>query len=148
MSTPKTPISVVLIGIHAGIGAPIAEGLRPDFDVIHFIQTFPTAQAELPHVLRGEAPPTDPTNTVGSADYSRGGARAVLFGRGFSQAQAEELYAANKSFEGVAWIVGDDAKRPEGTGPPSGADKIMLGIFKEQLEKWVKDGEKGGLVLY
>ncbi|KAI0465573.1 hypothetical protein F4859DRAFT_376801 [Xylaria cf. heliscus] len=64
--------------------------------VIRFIQTYPAAESDLPYLLRGEAPPTAPTNAVGSADYSRGPARAIVFGRGFSQKQAEDLYAANK----------------------------------------------------
>ncbi|KAI0449566.1 hypothetical protein F5B21DRAFT_509062 [Xylaria acuta] len=159
-TTPTPPIPIVLVGIHTEIGEPVAEGLRPDFDVIRFIQTFSAAQSDLPHLLRGSAPPDAATNTVGSADYSRGGARAVLFGRGFSQRQAEELYAANKDQGGegegeggaaVVWIAGAEANRPAGLPlepPPPGIEKIMVPVFKAQLEKWVKGGCKGGLVLY
>ncbi|KAI1746635.1 hypothetical protein F4782DRAFT_536237 [Xylaria castorea] len=154
MSTLTPPIPVVLVGIHTEIGGPVAEGLRPDFDVIRFVQTFSAAQSDLPYLLRGEAPPPEapPTNSVGSADYSRGPARAVLFGRGFSQRQAEELYDANKKTEEetVVWIAGEESKRPtDFENPPPGTDKVMVPLFKGLLEKWVKEGEgKGGLVLY
>ncbi|KAI0551794.1 hypothetical protein F4679DRAFT_582252 [Xylaria curta] len=151
MPTLTPPVPVVLIGIHAEIGEPVAEGLRPDFDVIRFVQTFSAAQADLPYLLRGEEPPTPATNAVGSGDYSRGPARAVLLGRGFSQQQAEDLYNANKGVEGVAWFAGDESKRPEGADsqdPPPGTSKVMPQVMKGLLEKWVKEGAKGGLVLY
>ncbi|KAI8950160.1 hypothetical protein F4801DRAFT_579776 [Xylaria longipes] len=175
MSTPTPPIPIVLVGIHTEIGEPVASGLRPDFDgtslppfpspsplhpplattnpsrptVIRFIQTFAAAQSDLPYLLRGESPPDAATNTVGSGDFSRGPARAVLFGRGFSQRQAEELYAANKTAaEGVVWVAGDEAKRPAGFEPPPGIEKVMVPIFRGALEKWVEEGGKGGLVLY
>ncbi|TRX96390.1 hypothetical protein FHL15_002662 [Xylaria flabelliformis] len=152
MSTQTSPIPVVLVGIHTEIGEPVSAGLRPDFDVIRFIQTFAAAQSDLPHLLQGKEPPTAPTNSVGSGDYSHGPARAVLFGRGFSQQQAEELYNANKDIEGVVWIAGEEAKRPKDVkdiqNPPPGTDKVIVPIFKGLLEKWVKEGGKGGLLLY
>ncbi|KAI1744795.1 hypothetical protein F4680DRAFT_235385 [Xylaria scruposa] len=151
MSTQTPTIPVVLVGIHTEIGEPVSEGLRPEFDVIRFVQTFSAAQADLPYLLRGEEPPTPPTNSVGSADYSRGPARAVLFGRGFSQKQAEDLYNANKGVEGVVWIAGEESKRPKDADvqdPPPGTNKVMVPVLKGLLEKWVKEGAKGGLVLY
>ncbi|KAI1354008.1 hypothetical protein F5Y01DRAFT_34928 [Xylaria sp. FL0043] len=171
MSTLTPPVPIVLIGIHTEIGAPVAEGLRPEWDVIRFIQTFTAAKSDLPSLLHGEAPPSPPTNTVGSHSYSRP-ARAVLFGRGFTQAQAEELFNLYKNETpvpaeegGVLWAAGAEDKRPkdlEGmVEPPRGIEGVMVKTFKGLLEDWKerveggrdikekgKEGKEGELVLY
>ncbi|KAF2965885.1 hypothetical protein GQX73_g7701 [Xylaria multiplex] len=151
MST-STPVSIVLIGLHAEIGAPIAEGLRPDWEVVRMIQSFEAAKADLPYILQGQAPPTAPINSVGSGDYSRP-VRAVIFGRGFTQEQAETLYGlySAEAKEPVLWVAGAAANRGPGTEPPPGVEKIMVPIFKEILKKGVEGGEgkgKSELVLY
>ncbi|KAI0189910.1 hypothetical protein F4808DRAFT_32012 [Astrocystis sublimbata] len=155
MSTPQAPIPIVLIGIHAEIGEAVAAGLRPEFDIIRFIQTQSAAHTDLPYLLRGENPPSATTNSAGSADFSHGAPRAVIMGRGFSQAKAEELFAAYKDItptgkeeEKVVFIASSDATRPAGLEPPPGIEKIMVGVFREQLEGWVRGGMRGGLVLY
>ncbi|KAI1276352.1 hypothetical protein F5Y07DRAFT_399608 [Xylaria sp. FL0933] len=164
MSTLTPPVPIVLIGIHTEIGAPVAEGLRPEWDVIRFIQTFTAAQHDLPSLLRGETPPSPATNTVGSHSYTRP-ARAVLLGRGFTQAQAEELFTLYKNETpvsagegGVLWAAGAEDKRPagvEGMEPPRGIEGVMVRTFRGVLEDWKRrvegregKGEKGELVLY
>ncbi|KAK5626619.1 hypothetical protein RRF57_002334 [Xylaria bambusicola] len=151
-STLTSPIPIVLIGIHTEIGRPVAE-------IVRFIQTYEAAQADLPYLLRGEAPPNAPTNSVGSGDYSRP-AHAVLFGRGFTQQQAEMLYAqhaASVASPPVLWAAGAEANRkplPAGVEIPPNVDKIVVPIFKGLLEEWKKktvevEGKKEGeLVLY
>ncbi|KAI1422700.1 hypothetical protein F5Y12DRAFT_799302 [Xylaria sp. FL1777] len=159
MSTLTPPVPIVLIGIHTEIGSAVAEGLRPEWEVVRFIQTFEAAKADLPHILRGAAPPDAPTNTVGSGDYARP-VRAVLLGRGFTQQQAEALYAlyGDVAAESVLWAAGAEANRRPGTGPPPGIEKIIVPMFRGVLEDWKKrvEGEgvgegkkkKGELVLY
>ncbi|KAI0805040.1 hypothetical protein GGR55DRAFT_681326 [Xylaria sp. FL0064] len=161
MSTLTPPVPIVLIGIHTEIGAPVAEGLRPEWDVIRFIQTFTAAKHDLPHLLRGTPPPDPPTNTVGSNAYGRP-ARAVLLGRGFTQEQAEELFNLFKDKTpipaeegGVLWAAGAEDKRPaglEGMEPPKGIEGVMVKTFRGLLEGWKervgrgwagKKGEKG-----
>ncbi|RWA05108.1 hypothetical protein EKO27_g9998 [Xylaria grammica] len=154
-----SPVPIVLVGIHTEIGAPIAEALRPDWDVVRFIQTFEAAQNDLPYILRGEAPPTAPTNSVGSGDYSRP-VRAILFGRGFTQQQAETLHGlySGEATVPVLWGAGAAAKRGPSTEPPPGVEKIMVPILRGVLEDWKKgvegkgegegEGKKGELVLY
>ncbi|TGJ85556.1 hypothetical protein E0Z10_g3206 [Xylaria hypoxylon] len=157
MSTLTPPVSIVLVGIHTEIGGPVAEGLRPDWDIVRFIQTFEEAQSDLPYILRGEAPPTAPSNSVGSEDYSRP-VRAILFGRGFTQQQAETLYGlySSEAKVPVLWGAGAAANRGPGTEPPPGVEKVMVPIFRGLLENWKKEVErkgegeakKGDLVLY
>ncbi|KAI0425859.1 hypothetical protein F5Y09DRAFT_320675 [Xylaria sp. FL1042] len=165
MPTLTPPVPIVLIGIHTEIGGPVAEGLGPDWETIRFIQTFSAAKSDLPPLLRGTPPPTAPTNTIGTNAYGRP-VRAILLGRGFTQAQAETLFALYKDEStippeegGVLWAAADEAKRAPGkagTEPPPGAEKIMVPILKGVLEGWkrrVEAGEnvgkeKGELVLY
>ncbi|KAI1295179.1 hypothetical protein F5Y03DRAFT_399317 [Xylaria venustula] len=160
-STLTPPVPIVLIGIHTEIGAPVAEALRPDWDVTRFIQTFEAAESDLPYLLRGENPPNAPTNTVGSANVSPSNPpRAILFGRGFTQQQAESLFAKLKNeaaAESVLWAAGAEANRPPGIAgsqPPPGVEKIMVPVFRGVLEAWkgrVEKGdvrEKGELVLF
>lgn len=114
------------------------------------MQSFEAAKADLPYLLRGEAPPTAPTNSVGSQDYSRP-VRAVVFGRGFTQQQAETLHGLYKDVApSVVWVAGAEVERPPGVVmPPPGVEKILVPLFKGLLEKAVVEGaEKGGLVLY
>ncbi|KAI1108583.1 hypothetical protein F5Y14DRAFT_74908 [Nemania sp. NC0429] len=152
MSTSTASVPIAMIGLHTSIGEPVAQGLRPEWEVTRFMQSFEAAKADLPYLLRGEAPPTAPTNTVGSHDYSRP-VRAVFFGRGFTQQQGEELYALYKDVApSVLWAVGAEAE-PRAPGavvtPPPGAEKIIVPAFRGILEKWVQEGaDKGRLVLY
>ncbi|KAI0503226.1 hypothetical protein F5B22DRAFT_560747 [Xylaria bambusicola] len=157
-STLPSPVPIVLIGIHTEIGRSVAEALRPDWDIVRFIQTYEAAQADLPYLLKGEAPPAAPTNSVGSGNYSQP-ARAVLFGRGFTQQQAETLYeqhADSATSPPVLWAAGAEANRkplPAGIEVPPNVDKIVVPIFKGLLEDWKKkvegEGKKEGeLVLY
>ncbi|KAI1359399.1 hypothetical protein F5Y08DRAFT_349696 [Xylaria arbuscula] len=157
------PVPIVLIGLHTEIGAPVAEGLRPDYDIVRFIQTFEAAKTDLPYLLQGSAPPDPPINSVGSEDYSRGPVRAVLFGRGFSQQQAETLYGLYNNeakADRVLWVAGAEAHRKSGkvgAEPPPNPEKIIVPIFRSLLEDWKKKVESGdeagteegkGVVLY
>ncbi|KAI3327318.1 hypothetical protein HD806DRAFT_531894 [Xylariaceae sp. AK1471] len=154
--TLTPPVPVVLIGIHTEIGSPVAERLRPDWDIVRFIQSFEAAKADLPHLISGREPPNPPTNSVGSGMSKYGGrpVRAVLLGRGFSQQQAEELYElyGGNATEPIVWAAGSEAKRPKGLlndGPPPGVANMVVPIFKSVLENWKGQGaSKGELVLY
>ncbi|KAI1122588.1 hypothetical protein F5Y10DRAFT_71607 [Nemania abortiva] len=148
MSAQKSSVAIALVGLHTEIGAPVAEGLRPEWDVTRFIQSFEAAKADLPYLLSGEAPPNPPTNDVGSGTYSSP-VRAVVFGRGFTQQQAEELHALyNDLAPSVVWLAGSAATRPAGAGPPANVEKTLVPMFRAKLEELVKDGAEGGLVLY
>lgn len=79
----------------------------------------------------------------------------MLFGRGFSQKQAEALYekfgssSSGEKETTVLWAASDDAKRPEGAEPPADAEKVMLSVLKKVLEEWrAEGGKEGKFVLY
>ncbi|KAI0111221.1 hypothetical protein GGR51DRAFT_509386 [Nemania sp. FL0031] len=151
MSTKTpTPIPIAMIGLSTEIGSPVAEGLRPEYDTIRFMQSFEAAKTDLPYLLRGESPPSAPTNDVGSGLHTKP-VRAVLFGRGFTQQQAEDLYELYKDLApSVVWLAGATATRPAGNGPPPGAaEKVIVPMFRAKLAELLKEGkEEGGLVLY
>ncbi|KAI0470796.1 hypothetical protein GGR56DRAFT_657656 [Xylariaceae sp. FL0804] len=77
MATLSEPVPVVLIGLSTEVGRPVTEGLRPEYEVIRFIQSIEAAEADLPHLLRGDEPPAAPTNDVGTHAYGRP-ARVVI----------------------------------------------------------------------
>ncbi|KAI0872544.1 hypothetical protein GGS24DRAFT_502688 [Hypoxylon argillaceum] len=149
MSTAHpTPIPIALIGLHTEIGGPVAEGLRPEYDVTRFIQSYAAATTDLPPLLRGEVPPNPATNTVGSGAARP--VRAVLFGRGFTQQQAEALRAAHGHLApSVLWVAGSAARGPpEGSGPPADAHKVVVPVFRRILEEELGEGKEGKLMLY
>ncbi|KAI3334493.1 hypothetical protein F4824DRAFT_187416 [Ustulina deusta] len=149
MSPLTPPVPIALIGIHTEIGEAVAKALRPDWDIVRFMQTFEAAQADLPYLLRGETPPAAPTNDVGSGVYAQP-VRAVLMGRGFTQQQGEALHEQFKDVaeSSVLWAVGADANRPPWVGgrsstePPPGIEKVVVAALRGVLEAW-KKGEEG-----
>ena len=93
----------------------------------------------------------------------------MLFGRGFTQQQAETLYAsckdatkeAERKVGPVLWAAGAEAHRKSGkvgAEPPPNVAKIVVPIFRGLLEDWKKrvesgvgevgEGKEEGVVLY
>lgn len=108
--------------------------------VIHFIQSFEAAKAELPLLLAGRDPQVSEVNDVGTHNYSQP-PRAVLLGRAFEEEQVEDLRKAcsGAALAPVAWLLGDPAKLP--TGPP-GPDYAVhvANDCKDVLAKWKDEG--------
>lgn len=108
--------------------------------VIHFIQSFEAAKAELPVLLAGRDPQVSEANDVGTHNYSQP-PRAVLVGRAFEEDQVEELRKAcsGAARAPVAWLLGDPAKLP--TGPPGPEYAVeVANDCKNVLTKWKEDG--------
>ncbi|KAI5924567.1 hypothetical protein F4810DRAFT_664210 [Camillea tinctor] len=153
MPALSEPVPIVLIGRTTEIGRPVAQGLLPEYEVIRFIQSFEAAKAELPYLLAGSKPPESTesaTNDVGTHNYGRP-ARAVLFGRAFSQEQAEALKESTRGSakDPVAWIVGDQKKKPAGDGPPPGYANIAIKTLRGVLDQWRDEGAvKDDIILY
>ncbi|KAJ5928878.1 hypothetical protein N7466_007834 [Penicillium verhagenii] len=152
MSSLPNHMPVIVCGRSTVIGKPIAEALLPEFEVIHFIMTNEAAQAEIPHVLAGRDPQSPDNNDVGSGNYSKP-ARAVVFGRGYAQADVEAIRVACEGVnrEPVLWVVGDDAKAPAPGAPPPGEGyaKMAAQGTKNILTKWKDDGaDKDEVVIY
>ncbi|KAI1634637.1 hypothetical protein F4809DRAFT_617632 [Biscogniauxia mediterranea] len=162
MPALSEPVPIVLIGLSTEMGRQVSQNLLPEYEVIRFIQSFPAAQADLPHLLAGREPPEPPTNDVGTHRYDGRPARAVLLGRAFTPDQAaalrEESLSRSSNSAGaekhppVAWVVGDPAKKPGGggaAGPPPGYAGVVAGVAKEILGRWREGGAaEDGIFLY
>ncbi|KAJ5612517.1 hypothetical protein N7510_005711 [Penicillium lagena] len=142
MSTFPTPLPVVLCGKTTKVGKPVAKLLLPEYEAIHFLQSFEAAKAELPLLLAGRDPQVSEANddNVGTHNYSQP-PRAVILGRAFDEEQVEELRkaCAGAALAPVAWLLGDPAKAP--TAPP-GPDYAanVVNDCKAILAKWKEEG--------
>lgn len=99
------------------------------------------AEDELPHLLAGREPKCQNPNDIGTHDYSRL-PRAVIFGRGYSPEQVEDLKKKFAGFaqEPVVWMRGNPADLPAGgVAPPDYVEKIV-GRMKKEMRTW-RDGE-------
>ncbi|KAI1827581.1 hypothetical protein F4861DRAFT_491866 [Xylaria intraflava] len=146
---PTPPIPIVLIGLHTEMARPISEGLKPDYEILRFIQTQEAAKQDLPHLLQGETPPNPPTNDIGTEHHDRP-ARAVLLGRGFTTEQAEALYGLFKDAgpEPVLWVARAGAN-PRPAGGLAGMEGVIISVFRSVLDEWRDQGaDRGRLVLY
>ncbi|KAL2796959.1 hypothetical protein BJX66DRAFT_298504 [Aspergillus keveii] len=138
MSFP-TPVPLVLLGQRVEVGKPVSESLRPEYEVIYFIQTAEVAKSELPKLLAGQEP-IPATNDVGTGNFTQP-PRVLMFGRGYTPEFVQELKnsLAGIAQQPVAWIVGDPAKAP--TGPPGpGYIEEVAKDAKAAVEKWAEEG--------
>ncbi|KAI1259024.1 hypothetical protein F5Y18DRAFT_411337 [Xylariaceae sp. FL1019] len=151
MATSIASVPIALIGIHQEIGGPVSEGLKPKYEVVHFMQSMSAAKEDLPHLLQTQSPPNAHANDVGTGDYSRQ-IRAVVMGRGFSEEQGKELHAMFDSMATlpVLWVVGENSKKPPGLDiPPGDFAEKQSKFFGDILDEWWKRGaSEGELFLY
>jgi hypothetical protein len=108
--------------------------------VIHFINSYEDAKADLGHLLAGRGPQTSTPNHIGSHDYSRP-PRAVMFGRAFQADDVKEMHRlySGKGVGTIAWIAGDPSIVPPENPGRGYAEKGAENVKKAFL-KWQKDG--------
>ncbi|GIC88901.1 uncharacterized protein Aud_005303 [Aspergillus udagawae] len=147
MSSSMQPMPVVACGRKTAVGKTVSQHLLPEYEVIHFIQSYEAAEAELPHLLAGRDPQSQNPNDIGTHDYSRP-PRAVIFGRGYEPQQVEELKKkmAGIAKEPVAWVRGNPADAPVGVPLPDYAQKVAVDM-KRLLGKWRDAGGKDEEIL-
>ncbi|KAI1375103.1 hypothetical protein F4677DRAFT_460929 [Hypoxylon crocopeplum] len=107
MTDLQRPIPVVVCGKAEIVGKPVAQGLKPEYDVILFcLGSKPTA-AEVPYLLQGQAPPTQ-SSYIGSGNYARPPVAVIM---------------------GAAWDAADVARVRAallGAGLPAGSEPVIL----------------------
>ncbi|KAL2851667.1 hypothetical protein BJX68DRAFT_235483 [Aspergillus pseudodeflectus] len=138
MSLPS-PIPLVLLGQRVEVGKPVSESLRPEYEVIYFIQTADVAKSELPKLLAGQEP-LPLTNDVGTNNFTQP-PRVVMFGRGYPPEFVQELKnsLAGIAQEPVAWVVGDPAKAPTAPPGPGYVEQVAKDV-KAAVAKWAEEG--------
>ncbi|EEA27943.1 hypothetical protein EYB25_001093 [Talaromyces marneffei] len=142
-------IPILLCGKMLSTGVQVTELLKPEFEVIQFINSFDYAKAEFGNLLAGKPPQTPSANDVGTHDYTQP-LRAIMFGRGYSFDQVNELYDMFKGQAGrpIAWIVGDPEFKLPLPLPPDYA-VIATENTKMGFRRWEEaGGNKEEIVLY
>ncbi|KAJ4325478.1 hypothetical protein N0V94_000621 [Neodidymelliopsis sp. IMI 364377] len=134
------PHPVVLCGKTEAIGAVVIENLKPEFEVIQFVQSVEVGKQQIPALLRGEKPDSH-GSTLGSKNYEKTPV-AVLLGAAFNDHDIEELREAANGTKSVPWLRPDATKRTPPPGPEYG--KAMVARIKERVKELEERGELEG----
>ncbi|EON66137.1 hypothetical protein W97_05380 [Coniosporium apollinis CBS 100218] len=101
-------IPVMMVGRSAENGKGVIALLQPDYDVVHFCETVPSAKEEIPTVLQGL--PVHAATPIGSnAHRTNTGSKLptpefIFMGAGFPDEDFEEVKAAVGELpEGIRW---------------------------------------------
>ena len=116
--------------------------------VIHFINTFEDAKADLPDLLAGRGPKSPSSNHIGTHDYSKPPA-AVIFGRAFDPDHVTELnrLCCGAGSVPIAWIAGDPTILPPAHPGPGYAENSAKNV-KRAFERWRDAGGKDEEVVF
>ncbi|KAI0390140.1 hypothetical protein F5Y17DRAFT_462044 [Xylariaceae sp. FL0594] len=146
--TTTQPIPVILCGKTVEVGEKVTPMIKPEIEVIQFINSFDDAKANLPSLLAGDGPKTHIANQVGSHDFSRP-PRAVIFGRAFANEDVRELnrLCRGKGKQPVAWIAGDPSVVPPAHPGPEYAVKAADNV-KRALLNWLEAGANSEDIVY
>ncbi|KAL8934799.1 MAG: hypothetical protein Q9216_005728 [Gyalolechia sp. 2 TL-2023] len=100
---------VIVCGQTPSIARGVIAGLRPEIEVqvVHMILSPTQGVAEIPTLLRGNAPSNN-ANNLGTKNYSKP-PQAVILGAAFG-AHLSELRAACKADSKVPWLELDQSK--------------------------------------
>ncbi|KAK1633418.1 hypothetical protein BDP81DRAFT_397306 [Colletotrichum phormii] len=148
----SSPIPIILCGKTEEIGRGVIEGLKPEYEVIHFITSPASGAVIIPALLASKTttlPQHPDTSTIGSGNYASP-PRAVVLGGAFDEeavkmlqkAVAEQGTASRK----IPWLRHDGSKAAPPPGPEYG--KAMVARVRERLGllegEGKLDGEYGG----
>ncbi|TQV90857.1 hypothetical protein IF1G_10378 [Cordyceps javanica] len=90
MAAKATP--VIVCGRRETIGEAVATGLKPEYELVHFVKTPEAGAKDLPLVLAGSAPETVPSS-VGTGNITDG-AVAIILGGGYDDGDYEAMRKA------------------------------------------------------
>ncbi|KZM19779.1 uncharacterized protein EKO05_0004158 [Ascochyta rabiei] len=121
---------VILCGKSEAIGAVVIENLKPEFEVIQFIQNVDAGKIQIPTLLRGEKPESS-GSSLGSKNYARAPV-AIFLGAAFDDRDIQELRKAAESTTKVPWLRPDTTKPAPPPGPEYG--KAMVARIKETVK--------------
>ncbi|KAI0159872.1 hypothetical protein GGR52DRAFT_586469 [Hypoxylon sp. FL1284] len=154
MNMSKKPIPVVVCGKAEIVGKPVAEGLKPDYEVVLFCLGAQATANEVPYILEGVAPPSQ-SSQVGTGNF---GARpaAVVMGAAWDAADVSRVAAAIRGVglpAGAAPVVlQNDTSVPAPQPPaPAYAEQLVrrIRVALDRLGRGdVLDGPEDGVVWY
>ncbi|KAI0097472.1 hypothetical protein GGR51DRAFT_566543 [Nemania sp. FL0031] len=130
-------LPVILCGKTEDIGRGVVAGLKPEYDVIHFVMSPEAGAIQIPAILKGEkSPPSD--SELGSKNYSQTPV-AVILGGGYEDAGIEVMRKASKDIKPIPWLRPDKTKPAPPLGPEYG--KAMVARVKDLLAQLKRDGK-------
>ncbi|XXG99967.1 hypothetical protein Hte_006308 [Hypoxylon texense] len=143
MADSSAPIPVVVCGKAEIVGKPVAEGLKPEYEVVLFCLGAEPTAAEVPYILKGVAPPSQ-SSQVGTGNYSSPPV-AVIMGAAWDAADVALVKAAirQSAAAGAAApvILRNDTGVPAPQPPAPGYAEQLIRRMRVTLGKLV-DGEK------
>ncbi|KAL8818095.1 MAG: hypothetical protein Q9223_003190 [Gallowayella weberi] len=140
-----SPIPVILCGRTQHIAKGVIAALRPEFEAIHLILSPATGKTQIPALLRGEVPPSDDADNIGTRDYSKPPA-AVILGAGYEDSHVAEMRELCKSDSKIPWLKPDLSKPAPPLGPDYG--KAMVQRVKSRLAELSAGGQMNGDGVY
>ncbi|KAI1774220.1 hypothetical protein F4818DRAFT_76667 [Hypoxylon cercidicola] len=155
MAESSTPIPVVVCGKAEIVGKPVAEGLKPEYEVVLFCLGAQPTAAEVPHILKGVAPPSQ-SSQVGTGNYASPPV-AVIMGAAWDAADVALVKAAIgrvslPAGQAVPVILRNDTSVPAPQPPAPGYAEQLIRRMRLTLGKLVAgeklDGPEEGIVWY
>ncbi len=113
--------------------------------VIHLILSPAEGKAQIPAVLRGEAPESDDADNLGTKNYSKAPA-AVILGGAYKEADMMEMREACKNDSKVPWLRQDPNKTASPMDP--GYGKAIAERLKSRLMELSEGGKMDGDAIY
>lgn len=149
MATKAIP--VIVCGRREAIGEAVAAGLKPEYELVHFVKTPEAGVKDLPLVLEGSAPETVPSS-VGTGNIATG-ATAVILGGGYDDDDYDVMRKAVDAAtlkQRPVWLRNDLSVVMPPPGPEYGkAIVVRVKKMLVQLEKDKKlDGSDGNVYWY
>ncbi|OAA69293.1 hypothetical protein LEL_10169 [Akanthomyces lecanii RCEF 1005] len=136
-------IPVIVCGRREAIGESVAAGLKPEYELVHFVKTPEAGVKDLPLVLKGREPETA-TSSVGTGNIVDG-ATAIILGGGYDdndyEAMRKAVDAATLERRPV-WLRNDLSVEMPPPGPEYG--KAVVVRVKNLLAKLEKEKKLDG----
>ncbi|KAF7556393.1 hypothetical protein G7Z17_g1438 [Cylindrodendrum hubeiense] len=133
------PTPIILCGKTEQIGRGVIEGLKPEYEVVHFVLTPEAGVKEIPQVLQGKLPDVK-SSDIGSGNLTHG-VKAVVLGGAYEDEGITVMRDAVSSIAEIAWVRQDTTQPTPPLGPEYG--KAMVARVKEALGKLEASGQLG-----
>ncbi|KAL0941234.1 uncharacterized protein CTRU02_203997 [Colletotrichum truncatum] len=140
-----TPIPIIICGKTEQVGSGVIEGLKPEFEVIHFVQSPDSGAAIIPAILSGKTPPSHPdSSSIGTGNYTVP-PRAVVLGSLFDEAgftTIKNAVLADPAAKNILWLRNDTSKPGPPIGP--GYPESVIARVREAMARLEKEGKLDG----
>eukprot|EP01111_Echinosteliopsis_oligospora_P009291 TRINITY_DN2703_c0_g1_i1.p1 TRINITY_DN2703_c0_g1~~TRINITY_DN2703_c0_g1_i1.p1 ORF type:complete len:166 (-),score=42.17 TRINITY_DN2703_c0_g1_i1:73-570(-) len=142
-SMTSKPVPVILCGRDKATGGPVTELIKPEIEVVRFINSTEVGKKEIPVLLAGQKVDPSTIDEVGTLNFERT-PQAIIFGGAFTRENIEEMREACGGKFNVPWLQrGPDADaRSAGQKYPEFVAKSVKAVISDLQKKGLmeKDG--------